>query len=98
MQADKTYWIFQLQENELDACTSLQCIIDNTGYQRNKFLLCQESQQRIVVMKKESERLSQEINQIDTNKLGKLCLYVGFQWNPSYSEILHYECITTILI
>ena len=32
---------------------------------------CQESQQRIVVMKKESERLSQEVNQSDTNKLGK---------------------------
>lgn len=30
----------------------------------------QESQQRIVVIKKESERLAQEINQSDTNKLG----------------------------
>ncbi|CAH3182444.1 unnamed protein product [Porites lobata] len=29
-----------------------------------------ESQQRIVVMKKESERLAQEVNQCDTNKLG----------------------------
>ncbi|XP_020620179.1 intersectin-1-like isoform X2 [Orbicella faveolata] len=29
-----------------------------------------DSQQRIVVLKKESERLSQEVNQMDTNKLG----------------------------
>ena len=37
----------------------------------------QDSQQRIVVMKKESERLSQEVNQMDTNKLGKLNLLLN---------------------
>lgn len=37
----------------------------------NKVLyVWQESQQRIVVIRKESERLAQEINQSDTNKLG----------------------------
>lgn len=46
----------------------------------NKMLCCnvlQDSQQRIVVMKKESERLSQEVNQMDTNKLGKLNLLLN---------------------
>lgn len=43
----------------------------------------QDSQQRIVVMKKESERLSQEVNQMDTNKLGKL-LSLTYSSTPSY--------------
>lgn len=44
----------------------------------------QDSQQRIVVMKKESERLSQDINQRDTNILGKLDFHV-----QSFKKVLN---------
>lgn len=49
--------INQSQEMKLAEISRVQCDI-------------KDSQQRIVVMKKESERLSQEINSIDSNKLG----------------------------